>query len=68
LDQVKGDIEERFTRRYLYSPSEYYKLRLESGDRNAHPQSADKGAERADRRDHKPRSGKAREADEDRGR
>jgi hypothetical protein len=68
FDQVKGDIEERFTRRYLYTPTEYYEFRLESGDRDAHPQRADKAADRTVPADRKPRSGKARDVDDDRGR
>ena len=53
LDQVKGDIEERFTRRYLYAPTEYYEFRLESDDRDVPQQSADKGPDRAGKRAHK---------------
>ena len=68
LDQVKEDIEQRFTRRYLYSLPEYYAFRVESGDRDGQPQNADKGPAPADRREQKSRSGKAREADDDRGR
>jgi hypothetical protein len=67
-DQVKGDIVERFTRRYLYTPTEYYEVRLESGDRAVHQQSSDKQPDRAGRQEHKSRSGKSREADDDRGR
>jgi hypothetical protein len=69
LDQVKGDIEERFTRCYLYTPTEYYyEVRLERGDGDVQRQSADKGPDRADKQDHEPRSGKGRDADDDRGR
>jgi hypothetical protein len=68
LDQVKGDIEERFTRGYLYTPTEYYEVRLESGDRDVQQRNADKGPDRAGKQDHKPRSGKTRDADDDRGR
>jgi hypothetical protein len=67
-DQVKGDIVERFTRRYLYTPTEYYDVRLESGDREVHQQRSDKQPDRAGRQEHKSRSGKSREADDDRGR
>jgi hypothetical protein len=67
-DQVKGDIVERFTRRYLYTPTEYYQVRFESGDRDVRPQSTDKGVDRSARQEHQPRSGKRREADDDRGR
>ncbi len=63
FDRAKGDIEERFTRRYLYNPAEYYQVRLETGDRDQ-PQSADKQPDRTGRQEHKSRSGKNREADE----
>jgi hypothetical protein len=66
-DQAKADIEERFTRRYLYTPVEYYDFRLETGDRGQ-PQSAGKQPDRTGRPEHKPRSGKNREVDDDRGR
>jgi hypothetical protein len=68
LDQVKGDIEERFTRRSLYTPPEYYQFRLESGDRDVQRQSFEKEPVRAGKQQHKSRSGKSREADDDRGR
>jgi hypothetical protein len=68
LDQVKGDIEERFTRCCLYTPTEYYEFRLESGDRDVQLQSSDKGADRAGKQGYKSRGGKNREADDDRGR
>ena len=68
LDQVKEDIEERFTCRYLYTPTEYYEVRLESGDRDIQQQSPDKQPDRADKPEHKSRRGKSREADDDRGR
>jgi hypothetical protein len=68
LDQVKGDIEERFTRRYLYTPTEYYEFRLESGDRDSQRQSSDKGPDRAGKQEHKSRSGKSRDTGDDRGR
>jgi hypothetical protein len=68
LDQVKGDIEERFTRRYLYTPTEYYEVRLESGDRDVQQQSAEKSPDRAGKQEHERSSAKSREADNDRGR
>ena len=67
-DQVKGDIEERFTRRYLYTPTEYYGVRLESGDRDVQQQSVDKGQDRAGKQEQRSRTGKSREADDDRDR
>jgi hypothetical protein len=66
-DQAKADIEERFTRRYLYTPVEYYGFRLETGDRDQ-PRSSGKQPDRTGRPEHKSRSGKSREADDDRGR
>jgi hypothetical protein len=68
LDQVKGDIEERFTRRYLYTPTEYYEVSLESGDRDGQQRSAEKSPDRAGKQEHKRSNGKTREADDDRGR
>jgi hypothetical protein len=67
LDQAKADIEERFTRRYLYTPSEYYQCRVETSDRDQ-PQSPDKQPDRTGNPEYKSRSGKSREADDDRGR
>jgi hypothetical protein len=67
-DQVKGDIQERFTRRYLYTPTEYYHVRLESGDRDVQQQIPDKGPDRVGKQEHKSRSGNSREPDDDRGR
>jgi hypothetical protein len=68
VDRVKEDIQERFTRRYLYTPTEYYGFRLEHGDRDARQQSSGKGADRAGNQEPKARSGKSRETDDDRGR
>ena len=68
LDQVKGDIEERFTRRYLYTPEEYYDFRLESGDREVRQQGPVKPPDRAGQHEHRPRSGKSRETGDDRDR
>ena len=68
FDQVKGDIEDRFTRRTLYTPPEYYEFRLESGDRDVRPQSSGKNADRAGKQDQRSRGGKHREAEDDRGR
>ena len=67
MDQVKGDIEERFTRRYLYTPTEYYDVRLETGDRDQQ-QKSDKQPDRASQVEHKSRGGRSRDADDDRGR
>jgi hypothetical protein len=67
-DQVKGDIVERFTRRYLYTPTEYYEVCLESGDRDVQQQISDKSADRVGKQEHKSRSGKSREPDDDHGR
>ena len=58
--QVKGDIEDRFTLRYLYTPAEYYD-RLESGDRDARQQTSGKGAVQASDQERKTRSGKSRD-------
>jgi len=66
-DQAKGDIEDRFTRRYLYTPAEYYQVRLESGDRDQ-PQSPGKQPDQTGSPQHKPRGGKSRETDDDRNR
>ena len=66
-DQAKGDIEERFTLRYLYTPTEYH-VRLEGGDRDTQQQGSDKGARRTGNEERKSRSGKSREADDDRDR
>jgi hypothetical protein len=68
MDRVKADIEARFTQRYLYTPTEYYDFRLESGDRDARQPSAARGTERAGHQERQSRSGKARAADDDRGR
>jgi hypothetical protein len=68
LDQVKRDIQDRFTGCILYTPSEYYEFRLDSGDRHVQQQRSDKGADRAGKQEHKSRSGKSREADHGRGR
>jgi hypothetical protein len=62
-NQVKGDIEDRFTLRNLYTPAEYYD-RLESGDRDARQQPSGKGADRAGDQERKSRSSKSREDDE----
>jgi hypothetical protein len=62
-NQVKGDIEDRFTLRNLYTPAEYYD-RLESGDRDARQQSSDKDADRAGNQERIFRGGKSREDDE----
>jgi hypothetical protein len=67
-DQVKGDIQERFMRRYLYTPTEYYQVRMESGDRDVQQQIPDRRADRVGKQEHKSRSGKSREPDDDRGR
>jgi len=64
--QAKGDIEERFTRRYLYTPTEYFG-RLETGDRDQPPRS-DKQPDRTGQAETKSRSGKSRDTDDDRGR
>jgi hypothetical protein len=68
MDQVKEDIEERFTRRYLYNPTEYYDFRVESGDRDGQQQSSGKGSPPIDKQGHKSRNGKSRDADDDRDR
>ena len=65
-DQAKGDIEERFTRRYLYTPTEYHG-RLETGDRGQQ-QRSDQQPGRTDQAEPKTRSGKSRDTDDDRGR
>jgi hypothetical protein len=65
-DRAKADIEERFTRRYLYTPAEYYQARIENSDRDQ-PQ-PDRPPSRTSQSEHKSRSGKSREADDDRGR
>jgi hypothetical protein len=41
-DRAKEDIEERFSRRYLYTPAEYYQARLENGDRDVQQRDAAK--------------------------
>ena len=66
-DRAKGDIEERFTRRYLYTPTEYHHVRLETDDRDQ-PQSSGKQPDRANGQEQKSRGGKSREAYDDRGR
>jgi hypothetical protein len=66
-DQAKGDIEERFTRRYLHTPAEYHQFRLDTVDRDQ-PQISGKQPDRTGWQEHKSRSGKSREADDDRGR
>jgi hypothetical protein len=66
-DQAKGDIEDRFTLRYLYTPTEYH-VRLESGDRAPQQQHSNKSADQASSQERKSRSGKSREADDDRDR
>jgi hypothetical protein len=68
VDRVKEDIQERFTRRYLYTPTEYYGFRLENGDRDTRQQSSGKGGDRAGNQEPKARSGRSRETDDDRGR
>jgi hypothetical protein len=64
VDQVKEDIQERFTRRYLYSPTEYYGFRLDNGGRDTRQQASDKGAERTGNQEQKFRSGKSRDNDD----
>jgi hypothetical protein len=66
-DRAKGDIEERFTRRYLHTPAEYHQVRVEAGDRDQ-PQNSGKQPDRASGQEQKSRGGKSREADDDRGR
>jgi len=66
-DRAKADIEERFTRRYLYTPTEYYLVRIENSDRDQQ-QSSDQLPHRTGDPERKSRSGKSREADDDRGR
>jgi hypothetical protein len=59
-NQFKGDIEDRFTLRYLYTPAEYYDRR-ESGDRDPRQQTSGKGADRAGNQERKSRTGKSRD-------
>ena len=61
LDQVKGDIEERFTRRYLYTPTEYYDVRLESGDRESSSRAPTSGRTGQADRNTNPAAAKSRE-------
>jgi hypothetical protein len=65
-DRAKADIEERFTRRYLYTPAEYYQARLDNSDGDQ--QRSEQPAERTGTQQHNSRSSKIREADDDRGR
>jgi hypothetical protein len=64
VDRVKEDIEERFARRYLYTPREYYEVHLESGDHDAQRQLPVKGVDRPGNREQKFRSGKSRDNDD----
>jgi len=66
-DQAKGDIEERCTRRYLYTPAEYYQAQLDNSDREQQ-QRSDSLPDRSGTQQHNFRSSKSREADDDRGR
>jgi hypothetical protein len=50
---------ERFTRRYLYTPTEVLPGPPESGDREVHQQSIRQRADRVGKQEHKSRSGKA---------
>jgi hypothetical protein len=68
MDRVKEDIEERFTSRYLYTPTEYHQFRFESGDRDGPQQNSENGSSPIDKQAHKSRSGKNREPDDDRDR
>jgi len=65
-DQAKGDIEERFARRYLYTPAEYYQAQLDNSDREQQ-QRSDSLPDRSTQQ-HNSRNSKSREADDDRGR
>jgi hypothetical protein len=67
MDQVKGDIEERFSSATLH-PTEYYEFRLQSGDRDVTQQSRDKQPDRTGGQEHKSRSGKSRDRHVDRDR
>jgi hypothetical protein len=67
-DRTKGDIEERFTRRYLYTPAEYYQVRLDNSDRDQRQWSADQQPDRTGPQAQQPRGSKSRETDDDRGR
>jgi hypothetical protein len=64
VDRVKEDIQERFARRYLYTPREYYEVHLESGDRSSQGRGSDKGAERAGNQEQKFRGRKSRDNDD----